>query len=191
MFTLVNIPLFNIPKNRNHWGKQAIKGDILVKSRALITASAGIFILLVAAAFLLSGCTGKTNAAGRAQVTGQQASSGSAPAGNQASSQQQKIKFADTVYAKYAYDISDNATSQRETAALAGFSVQKKQNTNGSMSITLKALEPQYHDQGFVVEPGQTLYFIEGAFGDDSGSREYSLGDDMAVVVDKNGYVIQ
>ena len=169
----------------------------MAKKNTIIGVSIAVIVVLVAAVFLFSGVLHKSNGASSASADASRASAGNAApqpstAGSaQQSSQQQRIKLADTPYANYAYDISDNKTSSRETAALSGFAVQKTMQPNGSMKVVLKALEPQYQDQSFVVQPGQTLYFIEGAFGDDSGSREYSLGDDLAVLVDKNGYVIQ
>ena len=173
----------------------------MAKVGAIIGISAAALVVIIAAVFLFSGvlhrgtsaadATGASNYASSGAQTGAPNNAQAASQNSQGSSQQNKIKFADTRYANYAYDISDNATSQRETAALAGFDVKKSQNTDGSLRITLKALEPQYHDQSYTVSPGQKLYFIEGSFGDDSGKSEYSLGDDMAVLVDAQGYVVQ
>ncbi len=132
-------------------------------------------------------------------ITQNQASPSPSTSGTQASSpspsstpQSSGTKLADTQYMQFAYLISgDNTTFDAATTnALAGFQVIKEKQADGSMKITLKALKSEYHTQVYTVMPGQKLYFIETSLGDDRDNQEYSYGDDTAVLVDANGYII-
>lgn len=102
----------------------------------------------------------------------------------------QGIKLSDEPYASRAYLISSDTLSAQSKIAIAGFEIQKQKASDGGMDITLKAVNPEYHDQQYHLRTGDQLYFIETSFGDDSGNQEYNLGDDSAVVVDANGYIV-
>lgn len=130
---------------------------------------------------------------GRASNGAASSSQTSQPSSQAASSQQtgQQVRFADTQYANYAYLISGNTISSNAQAALAGFQRSVTVQADGSQVVTLKALNPNYQNQQYTVQPGQQLYFIETSFGDDRApDGEYSLGDDGAVLVDQNGYIV-
>lgn len=150
------------------------------------------------AALLVAACSsGSHNVAANpgqtAAATGGHAATG-AQSGSTGQTQAapQRIRLADTRYMQYASLISDNATSQREQEALAGFQVTRQQQADGSLLVTLKALNPEYQDQAYTVQPGQQLYFIETSMGDDRGTTgEYNLGDDTAVLVDSDGYIVR
>ncbi len=101
-----------------------------------------------------------------------------------------KIKLTDSRYASQAYLISSESLSNETTQALAGFSVNRQVNPDGSLTITLKALSLEYQDQRYTVQPDQKLYFIETSFGDDTDTRDISLGDDHALIVDAEGYIV-
>jgi hypothetical protein len=100
-------------------------------------------------------------------------------------------KFSDSKYYKNSYLISGETLSTQAQTALSGFSYSKTVNADGSITITLKAFNPEYKDQSYTLKAGQQLYFIENSFGDDSPPNgENSLQDDHAVLVDSNGNII-
>lgn len=100
-------------------------------------------------------------------------------------------KFSDQPYAKNAYLISSDTLSPDATTALAGFKMSKQTFSDGTTRIDLKALEPQYHDQSYTLQPGEQLYFIDQFLGDDQGGAEANIGDDTAVVVNGQGNVVR
>ncbi len=162
---------------------------------AVITAI--VVILIVTAVVLFMRNSSGSNAGTTTSQGGSQAASATqgqtqnAQGGTQGQTTQ-RVKLADTRYWNYAHLISGDAPlDQGAQAAISGFHMEKQNLSDGSVQITLKAISPQYHDQQYVVKPGQKLYFIEGSFGDDAGGNEYALGDDTAVVVDADGYIVQ
>lgn len=105
--------------------------------------------------------------------------------------QPQKIKFSDSPYWSYAYLISNNNLNDQAKVALSGFDRKMRTLSDGSVEITLKALSSDYSDQKYILKKGEKLYFIETSLSDDSQFKEYNLGDDIAVKVDSNGYVLK
>lgn len=103
----------------------------------------------------------------------------------------QKIKFSDTPDFQYAYLISTDNYDSATQAALSGFKVDRKVLTDGTQQINLTAQNAEYQSQSYTVAPGQKLYFIERTLQDDPTGQERNLGDDGAVLVDANGYVVQ
>ncbi len=103
------------------------------------------------------------------------------------------IKFSDSPFFQYSYLISGNSLSPNAQQVLAGFDLKAIQNSDGTRTYTLTALKPGYVNQTYTLQPGQNLYFIERSMGDDdtTGNIDYNLGDDMAVVVDSNGNIVQ
>lgn len=102
-----------------------------------------------------------------------------------------KIKFADASDAQYAYLISTDNYDAKTKAALAGFTVDRKVLSDGTQQINLIAQKSEYQSQSYTVAPGQKLYFIERFLQDDPNGEERNMGDDKAVLVDANGYIIQ
>lgn len=103
-----------------------------------------------------------------------------------------KVKLMDTAYAPYAFLISGETLDNPAKRATAGFSIKRVVNADGSLTLTLHALTSEYHDQELLVPQGDSAYFIETSMGDDSiPDGEYNLGDDSAVLVDQEGYIIQ
>ena len=92
--------------------------------------------------------------------------------------------------AKHAYLISTSLYDAKTKEALSGFTVSKKTLSDGSMEITLNAKKSGYQTQTYTVKPGEKLYFIETSMGDDENGRDELLGDDHAVLVDANGYIV-
>jgi len=101
-----------------------------------------------------------------------------------------KIKLSDTSYADKVYLISGDTLDSNAQKATSGFQIVNNKLPDGSMSITLKALSGEYKDQGYVLKPGEQLYFIEKTMGDDTPNGDLSLGDDSAVIVDSDGYIV-
>ena len=108
---------------------------------------------------------------------------------NQSSQSNQGTLFADSQYANYAYLISGDTLSSDAQTALTGFDLKKTDNADGSTTYDLVATNPEYQTQEYTIQPGQSLYFLEGSLGDDSGG-EHMLGDDAAIIVDSNGYIV-
>jgi hypothetical protein len=102
-----------------------------------------------------------------------------------------QVKLADTPYANSAYLISSDTLSPEAQQAISGFSINKQTNSDGTTTINLIALNPEYQNQSYTLQSGQSLYFIETSWGDDGNGSETFLGDDHAVVVDSNGYIVQ
>ncbi len=101
-----------------------------------------------------------------------------------------QVLFASSSLAQNAYLISTPTYDANTQTALAGFNVVKNPQADGSTQITLNATNPDYQTQTYTVKPGEKLYFIEGNLGDDSGNTDKTMGDDTAVLVDANGYII-
>lgn len=110
---------------------------------------------------------------------------------NSVANQVAKIKLSDTKYWNYAYLISDDNLDAQAKVALSGFERTKEALSDGSIKITLKALSPAYRDQSYTLTAGQKLYFIETSMGDDPQFKEFNLGDDVAVKVDSDGYLVK
>jgi hypothetical protein len=101
--------------------------------------------------------------------------------------------FSDSPYASYAYLISTSPLSSQAKEATTGFAITSVQNSNGSATYRLATARSNYVNQTYTLEPGQKLYFIERSLGDDDASSDtdYMLGDDTAIIVDTNGYIVQ
>jgi len=102
-----------------------------------------------------------------------------------------QTKLSESPYANYAYLISSDSLSSEAQQAISGFNINKQTNSDGTTTINLVALNPEYQNQSYTLQPGQSLYFIERSMGDDGNGSETFLGDDHAIVVDSNGYIIQ
>ena len=100
-------------------------------------------------------------------------------------------KLADTQYAPYSYLVSGDTLDAQAQRAISGFTLLKDTLSDGLTKITLKATVSRYRDQAYTLHSGEQLYFIETSFGDDPGNQEFSLSDDTAVVVDKDGYIVR
>ena len=103
------------------------------------------------------------------------------------------MKLSDSPYANYAYLISTNPLSSQAQEAITGFQLNTTSNSDGSTTYILTAIKQSYYNQSYTIQPGQNLYFIERSMGDDNvaDNDDYNLGDDFAIVVDSNGYIIQ
>lgn len=109
---------------------------------------------------------------------------------SQQTSSNQGTKLSDSQYANAAYLISTDTLSADAQTAITGFNIQKTSNSDGSTTYNLIAINPEYQTQSYTIQPGQSLYFIENNLGDDSTGAENFPGDDMAIVVDANGFIV-
>jgi zona occludens toxin (predicted ATPase) len=100
------------------------------------------------------------------------------------------VKFSDSQYAAYAHLISGDTLDAAAQSATSGFNIQKTSNADGTTTIALSSTNPEYQNQTYTLQSGEQLYFIERNPGDDNGG-EGALGDDTAIVVDANGYIVQ
>lgn len=102
--------------------------------------------------------------------------------------------FADSPLAQNAYLISiPTSTYDANTKlALSGFKVTQKTLADGSVQITLDAQKTGYQTQTYTVKSGEKLYFIEKNLTDDDKTTDTDkfAGDDQAVLVDANGYIL-
>jgi len=102
-----------------------------------------------------------------------------------------RTKLSDSPNANNAYLISGDSLNDAAKTATSGFNIQKTSNPDGTTTISLTSSNPEYKDQSYTLQSGEQLYFIERALGDDSGNQEGNLGDDMAIVVDAQGYIVR
>jgi len=103
----------------------------------------------------------------------------------------QKTLFSNSPYYSYAYQIFPGVLSADAQKAITGFNLDLKNNQDGSVTMTLNATNQEYQTQEYTMKPGEKLYFIERSLGDDSDGDEHFLGDDKAVVVNSEGYIVQ
>jgi len=101
-----------------------------------------------------------------------------------------KVKFSDSPDSKNAFLISGDALDADAKAAMAGFDMKKTVLADGSFQITLTSTNPEYKDQSYTLKQGEKLYFIERFMGDDVGTEEKNLKDDIAIIVDADGYIV-
>lgn len=115
----------------------------------------------------------------------------SAPAPSQgpASSATPGPKLASESYASYSYLVWPGALSPAAQTAETGLTVTvHKQGTGisvaaGTVGQPLPA--PRYFPTGAKV------YVVEASLGDDSGNRDFNLGDDALIVTDRQGRILQ
>ncbi|MDE1975288.1 MAG: hypothetical protein KGI49_02140 [Patescibacteria group bacterium] len=99
--------------------------------------------------------------------------------------------FTDSQYASRSFLIFPGSPSAAAERALAGFDMQTKDLGGGVTQVSLVAKAGDYATQVYDVGPGQELFFVETSMGDDNQSQDYAYGDDLGVVVDQNGYILQ
>lgn len=104
----------------------------------------------------------------------------------------QKTQESMLLESKNAIKIFPGQLSQQAKKILAGFSLQKVSLSDGTEQITLLAKKQDFTSQVLIVKPGDSVHFIDQHTSDDtSGSdNDVNLHDDKAVVVNKNGQII-
>jgi hypothetical protein len=150
----------------------------------------GIFLIILAFVGVMVGCASNT----APQNTSSPVQNGlptQTPASTGSTSQVQKVKLSDTKYWNYAHLVSGDSLDSSAQTALAGFSIDKKALADGTTQIALNAMDPAYKSHTYFLKVGQQLYFIETSMGDDTKTAEFNLGDDTAVIVDSEGYMVK
>lgn len=138
-------------------------------------------LVVLSLGFLAAGCSGASSAP---------SASTNPPASVAGTSTSSGTKLTDEPYANFAYEVDPNNMSSLAKQATTGFDISAQTLANGDSKVTMHASNPEYHDQTYELKPGQKLYFIEKNLGDDKDGEDKFLGDDTAVVVDSNGYVV-
>jgi hypothetical protein len=100
------------------------------------------------------------------------------------------VLFSDSPLSQNAYLISIPTFDANTKIALSGFNVTKSTLADGSMQIVLNSTNPDYQTQTYTVKSGEKLYFIEANLGDDGNNNDGNVGDDTAVLVDANGFIV-
>lgn len=91
-------------------------------------------------------------------------------------------------YAPYAYQIYPGTPSQQAQAALSGIDFHVKP---GKTSFTISVGATGGSSQSSTFPNGDKVYVVEASFGDDSGSADYSYGDDTILETNAAGRIIQ
>lgn len=99
--------------------------------------------------------------------------------------------FSNTPFYQYSYQIFPGNLSSKAEQAITGFNLKIQNNSDGSTTINLIATNPEYKTQTYTVNSGDKVYFIERSLGDDSNGEDHFFADDMAVVVNSTGDIIQ
>ncbi len=99
------------------------------------------------------------------------------------------MKFKDNPLFSKAYQIAPGDLSDDTKKAITGWDVKQQSLSDGSIQINLIPHEAEDIQQVFTVKPGHTFYFIEMNLADDTVQKDENRGDDMGVLVDKNGIV--
>ncbi len=144
-----------------------------------------LFILLPLTLVVVAGCslspTAKNLTANKATSTG--------TTSTLEVNAQTKVKLSDSPDAGNAFLISGDSLSAEATQALTGFTINKQIMPDGTTKITLTAIDPEYKNQEYTLEVGQSLYFIDRSLRDDN-SQEANIGDDFGIITDSDGYII-
>lgn len=98
--------------------------------------------------------------------------------------------FSQSPYYKMAYQIFPGPLSSNARKATTGFNIQMKNGSAGT-TINIVATNPAYKNQSYTLTSGDKLYFIERTLIDDSNGEDRFPTDDMAVVVNSQGYIVQ
>lgn len=143
----------------------------------------------------LSGLTTSTNGSQQANSTHLAVDPNSANNSNSGQNytpmQSTSQLFSDTADFQSAYLIWPGAPSADAQTALDGFNLNSQNLGNNVYKIILTATDRNYHNQSFAVAGNDKIYFVEYSLGDDAPGRDYALGDDYAVAVDSNGYILK
>ena len=139
-----------------------------------------------------NGSAKKTNSSDSSVTATKKDKSAKAPAVAADTTSGQKLKFTDQDYAKNSYLISGDAPLSADAKlVLTGYAMSKQVNTDKTVTITLKALKSEYHDQSYTLKPGEQLYFIEKFLQDDQNENETNLHDDTAAIVAADGTIVE
>ncbi len=114
----------------------------------------------------------------------------SAAAAAKATPAASSIRFADWQYRQYAFQIYPGDVSSDAKKALSGYQFSVQDQGNKAV-LLLKALSSNYKDYQVSVDKGNTAYFVETSMRDDPTNQENNLRDDLVIVVNPEGYILQ
>jgi hypothetical protein len=92
-------------------------------------------------------------------------------------------------YAKYAFQVWPGPLSPAAQAAQTGLTITVRRHGSGLEVSAGVSGQPASAPQWYAA--GARVYVIEASLGDDSGTSDYSLGDDGIVVTDAHGRIVQ
>lgn len=95
-----------------------------------------------------------------------------------------------TQYASVAYRLYPSPASSRAKLATSGFNISVKLSGNNEV-ISVSVAGSSAPSQTSKFQKGDIVYFVETAFGDDSGNRDYSGGDDGIIVTNAQGRIVE
>ena len=98
-------------------------------------------------------------------------------------------KLSSEPYASVAYQIWPGPVSSTASQALTGLAVSVHRRAGG-LAVTAAA-RGQGPATSHLYPGGVRVYVVEASLGDDSGTLDYSLGDDGVVVTDAQGRIVQ
>jgi len=101
------------------------------------------------------------------------------------------MKFQDNPLFSKAYKIAPGTLSADAQKALTGWDVKQQTLVDGTIQVNLVPHESEDVQQEFMVKPGYSLYFIEMNLIDDTTQKDNNKQDDMGVLVDQNGLIVQ
>lgn len=128
----------------------------------------------------------------RARATSRSTTQSSKGTSSSSTAPRQKLGplLSSTQYAPYAFQIYPGPESSQARLATAGFTIQVTPRT-GTIRLSVSASGSGQGAQTSTFPAGDRVYFVEAAFGDDSGGADYSFGDDGVVVTNAHGYLVQ
>jgi hypothetical protein len=89
-----------------------------------------------------------------------------------------------------AYQIFPGPESAQAKTVTTGFNISVKVSGNNvivSVSVAGSSSSPQRS----TFQKGDSVYFVETSLGDDSGSSDYSAGDDGIIVTNSQGKIVE
>ena len=131
--------------------------------------------------------TGTTKGAAKGAATGGGTTTTTAPPSS-TPAQTLGPPLSSSQYAPYAYQIYPGTPSQQAQAALSGIDFHV---TPGKTSFTISVGATGGSSQSSTFPNGDKVYVVEASFGDDSGSADYSYGDDTILETNAAGRIVQ
>lgn len=110
-------------------------------------------------------------------------------AGSNSTNSTVPVVFANSNLAPYSYLVSGDNLSASAQAALAGYTLKRIAEPDGSVNMTI-GVQGGGAPQNITIQQGYKLYIVETAFSDDSSAYDSSFADDGFVLVNPNGYIV-
>ena len=151
------------------------------RNRNLALAAVALLVFVLAAGLAVYTTSGNSSSGSAAPATTSAAQSSNSSA----------VLFSSTSAYSYSYLVSASSLSTAARQAVSGFSINRTVFANGSIRMAIDSLQQGGPNETIVIKPGESLYYVEGSFSDDSPpSGEYAYSDDGFVLTNSSGYVI-